>query len=217
MSNTGSGKKLASFNCEQKMWEKFIACCRDRGTTATATLTSFIELYLDDSTNDLDEIAVATRDRSQNSQIQVRANHSSSEINWETISAIHARLERLESDGEKPVNQSSDCLEAKIQDLTTTVKQLREAMTKIQNYLNNQPRRSSKTNKNSSVYQSYTNRIQPLTEEALAVRLGVDVASVRQQRDSLPPALFVGWSKGKDRSGVGWEWNESIGLYQPAT
>jgi hypothetical protein len=44
MSQTGKNKKLASFNCNQKMWEQFIARCKSKGTTATATLTQFIEL-----------------------------------------------------------------------------------------------------------------------------------------------------------------------------
>lgn len=53
MSNTGRNKKLASFNCEVQMWEEFIARCQEKGTTATAVLTRFIELYRD---GDLDEI-----------------------------------------------------------------------------------------------------------------------------------------------------------------
>ncbi|MCF2151477.1 hypothetical protein IQ276_034715 [Desmonostoc muscorum LEGE 12446] len=39
------------------MWEQFIARCNSKGTTATATLTRFIELYLDGSLDDLDAIA----------------------------------------------------------------------------------------------------------------------------------------------------------------
>ncbi|MCC5670791.1 hypothetical protein LC653_45345 [Nostoc sp. CHAB 5784] len=56
MSNTGRKKKLASFNCDQKMWSQFIARCNSKGTTATATLTQFIELYLDDDRDNLDAI-----------------------------------------------------------------------------------------------------------------------------------------------------------------
>jgi len=54
MSNTGSGKKLASFNCEVQMWAEFIARCQEKGTTATSVLTEFIKLYLDGSLDDLD-------------------------------------------------------------------------------------------------------------------------------------------------------------------
>jgi hypothetical protein len=42
------------------MWEQFIASCQSKGTTATATLTRFIELYLDGSLDDLDAIGAIT-------------------------------------------------------------------------------------------------------------------------------------------------------------
>lgn len=54
MSNTGRNKKLASFNCDEDLWVEFRHCCQDSGTTATAILTRFIQLYLDGSLEDLD-------------------------------------------------------------------------------------------------------------------------------------------------------------------
>ena len=54
MSNTGRSKKLASFNCDEDLWSEFRHRCQEQGTTATATLTSFIQLYLDGSLDDLD-------------------------------------------------------------------------------------------------------------------------------------------------------------------
>ncbi|MHC5721596.1 MAG: hypothetical protein ACYTX0_58655, partial [Nostoc sp.] len=66
-------------------------------------------------------------------------------------------------------------------------------------------------------YQGHTPRIQPLTEEGLASRLGLAIETVREQRINLHPPLFVAWCKGKDRSGMGWEFNENTGLYHPAS
>lgn len=54
MSNTGREKKLASFNCDEKLWVEFIHRCREKGTTATATLTQFISLYLDGALDNFD-------------------------------------------------------------------------------------------------------------------------------------------------------------------
>lgn len=59
MSNTGRDKKLASFNCDEDLWSSFIRCCQEQGTTATTTLTKFIQLYLDGK---LDNLDVAPRD-----------------------------------------------------------------------------------------------------------------------------------------------------------
>jgi hypothetical protein len=61
MSNTGRNKKLASFNCDEGLWAKFITRCQERGTTATAALTEFIKLYLDGSLDDLDVNALDKR------------------------------------------------------------------------------------------------------------------------------------------------------------
>ena len=54
MSNTGRNKKLASFNCDEELWTSFLRRCQEQGTTATATLTSFIRLYLDGKLDNLD-------------------------------------------------------------------------------------------------------------------------------------------------------------------
>lgn len=54
MSNTGRNKKLASFNCDEELWERFRKRCQEKGTTATATLIRFISLYLDSSLDNLD-------------------------------------------------------------------------------------------------------------------------------------------------------------------
>jgi len=49
VSNTGRNKKLASFNCDSKLWGEFVRRCQENGTSATVTLTQFIKLYLDGS------------------------------------------------------------------------------------------------------------------------------------------------------------------------
>ena len=54
MSNTGRSKKLASFNCDEDLWSQFRHRCQEQGTTATATLTRFIQRYLDGSQGNLD-------------------------------------------------------------------------------------------------------------------------------------------------------------------
>ncbi|WP_099069272.1 hypothetical protein [Nostoc linckia] len=155
------------------MWEQFIARCQSKGTTATATLTQFIELYLDDLDN-LDSIA-----------------------------------------GNE--NKRLDSLEQKVEEITAQMARLTEAIVKIQNHLNNQTKRHNKSYNNNSYLNRQTPRIQPITEENLAARLNVSVETIREQRVNLPPPLFVAWCKGKDKSGIGWEFNESTGLYHPVS
>ncbi len=155
MSQTGKNKKLASFNCDQKMWEQFIAHCQSKGTTATATLTQFIELYLDGSLDELDVI------------------------------------------GSKGEDKRLDSLEQKVEEMAARMTQFTEAIMKIQNHLNNQPRRGNKSYYNNSSNQRQPQRIQPLTEEGLASRLSVSVETVREQRINLPPTAFCGMVQGQ--------------------
>ena len=228
MSNTGRKKKLASFNCDQKMWEQFIARCKSKGTTATATLTQFIELYLDDIDN-LDTIGGDNLDKRLDSKIKasveeylVASNKSHPSPTNETILAICSRLDKLESQfssessNETGASNNLADLEQKVEQMCARMTQLAEAIIKIQNYLNNQQGRGNKSYNNSS-YRGQSPRMQPLTEEGLATRLGVSQESVRKERINLPPPLFVAWCKGKDRAGLGWEFNENTGLYQPAS
>ena len=56
MSNTGRNKKLATFNCDEELWGKFIHRCQEQGTTATATLTQCISLYLEGKLDNFDGI-----------------------------------------------------------------------------------------------------------------------------------------------------------------
>jgi hypothetical protein len=107
--------------------------------------------------------------------------------------------------------------ELRIANCELEMTQLAEAIIKIQNYLNNQQGRGNKSYYNNSSYRGQSPRMQPLTEEGLASRLGVSEETVRKERIKLPPPLFVAWCKGKDRAGLGWEFNENTGLYQPAS
>jgi len=61
MSNTGRNKKLASFNCDEDLWSSFMRRCQQQGTTATTTLTKFIQLYLDEKLDNLDALPLDER------------------------------------------------------------------------------------------------------------------------------------------------------------
>ncbi|ODG98422.1 hypothetical protein A4S05_08795 [Nostoc sp. KVJ20] len=152
------------------------------------------------------------------------SNSRSANPTSQTILAICERLDKLESQnfGESNSNETGAIhnladLEQKIEGITARMTQFTEAIIKIQNHLNNQPRRANKSYNNNSSFKGQTPRIQPLTEEGLASRLGVNVETIREQRNKLHPPLFVAWCKGKDKSGMGWEFNENTGLYHPAS
>ncbi len=219
------------------MWEQFIARCNSQGTTATAMLTQFIKRYLD-GINDLNAIGGNDLDKRLDSMIKARveeyleeylsaSNNNSAKEENQAILAICERLDKVESQLLSESNSKETeaipniaDLEQKIEGMAARIKQLTEAILKIQDYLNNQLKQTKKSYNNSynnSYYQRSTQRIQPLTEEGLAARLGVSVETIREQRNKLHPPLFVAWCKGKDKSGMGWEFHENTGLYYPAS
>ncbi|MHC5739421.1 hypothetical protein [Nostoc sp.] len=152
------------------------------------------------------------------------SNSRSANSTSQTLLAICSRLDNLElqlsgesNSKETPSIHNLADLEQKIEEMTARMTQFTEAIIKIQNHLNNQPRRQNKSYYNNSYYQGQTPRIQPLTEESLASRLGVSVETVRKERNNLQPPLFVAWCKRKDASGIGWEFNQDTGLYHPVS
>ncbi|RUR72609.1 hypothetical protein ACF3DV_34395 (plasmid) [Chlorogloeopsis fritschii PCC 9212] len=152
------------------------------------------------------------------------SNSRSANSTNQTLLAICSRLDKLESQlsgesnsKETPSIHNLADLEQKIEVITNRMAQFAEAIIKIQNHLNNQPRRQKKSYYNNSSYQGQTPRIQPLTEESLAARLGLTIETIREQRINLPPPLFVAWCKGKDKSGMGWQFNQDTGLYHPVS
>ncbi|MCC5660284.1 hypothetical protein LC608_25570 [Nostoc sp. XA010] len=182
MSNTGRKKKLASFNCDQRKWEQFIAYCNSKGTTATATLLEFIDLYLGDSQDKVDIIGGNDLDERLDSKIKasvekylITSNKNHNSPTNETIKAICSRLDKLESEflREFNSNQTTEIdnlanLEQKVERMAARMTQLAEAIIKIQDYLNNQQKRGQKSYYNNSSFKVHTPRMQPLTEEGKA-------------------------------------------------
>ena len=143
---------------------------------------------------------------------------------WDTrFESLSDRLDNLES--QLPGSENSDEIPSterlkdlgqKIDSINNRLTQFAEAIMLLQSNINNQPRRS-KPYYGNSYNQGQPVRIQPIPEESLASRLGMTPESLRKEKDSQPPPLFFAWSKRKDTSGIGWEFNEKTGLYHPVT
>ncbi|WP_258169869.1 hypothetical protein [Nostoc sp. 'Peltigera membranacea cyanobiont' N6] len=136
MSNTGRKKKLASFNCDQRKWEQFIACCNSKGTTATATLLEFIELYLGDSQDKVDAIGGNDLDERLDSKIKasvekylVKSNKNYSDSPDETIRAICERLDKLESEFSNESNSNQTTVINNLANLEQKIEKMTARMT----------------------------------------------------------------------------------------
>ncbi len=129
---------------------------------------------------------------------------------------LESQLPGSENSDEVPSTERLQDLEQKIDSINNRLSQFAEAIMQLQSNINNQPRRS-KPYYGNSYNQGQSVRIQPIPEESLASRLGMTPESLRKEKDSQPPPLFFAWSKRKDTSGIGWEFNEKTNLYHPVT
>lgn len=64
-------------------------------------------------------------------------------------------------------------------------------------------------------YQQPQVELQPFPNENLAQRLGVSPQSLIAERENKSTKEFTSWTRSRDPMSVGWEWNDSDGLYHP--
>jgi hypothetical protein len=169
----------------------------------------------------LDDLIFTLDDGSASSQNGVY--QTISEICDTRFESLRDRLDNLESQlsGSENSNEVSSTkrlnnLEQKIDFINNRLTQFAEAIMQLQSNINNQPRRG-KSYYGNSYNQGQPVKFQPITEESLASRLGVTPETIRKERESQPAPLFFAWSKRKDTSGIGWEFNQKTNLYHPIT
>ena len=138
------------------------------------------------------------------------------ELLCDRLDNLESQLPGSENSDEIPSTERHKDLEQKIDSINNRLTQFAEAIMQLQSNINNQPRRSKPYYSN-SYNQGQPVRIQPIPEESLASRLGMTPESLRKEKDTQPAALFFAWSKRKDTSGIGWEFNEKTNLYHPVT
>jgi chromosome segregation ATPase len=129
---------------------------------------------------------------------------------------LESQLSGSENSNEVPSTKRLNNLEQKIDSINNRLTQFAEAIMQLQSNVNNQPRRG-KSYYGNSYNQGQPVKFQPITEESLASRLGVTPESLRKEREGQPAPLFFAWSKRKDTSGIGWEFNQKTNLYHPIT
>ena len=59
-------------------------------------------------------------------------------------------------------------------------------------------------------------QIEALSEEKLALRLNVNIPTLKEKQQTLDKKEFEEWSKNRDRAKYIWRFNEKDGLYHPA-
>jgi uncharacterized coiled-coil protein SlyX len=128
------------------------------------------------------------------------------------INQLAQRVSQLESHF-----QQSDItdLGQQLADISSRIQRLESAYNQLVTHLNST---GSKRQSSRQYQPTYTKaKLQKYDEENLASRLKVDrntLYNMRTQAKTL--GEFIGWSRGRDPSGLGWEYNENDGFYYPA-
>jgi hypothetical protein len=121
--------------------------------------------------------------------------------------------------GNKPQTQSnasSERTEEKLEALNNRVAQLEGALIAIQrngSASNNQ--RRYKNSGNPYNQSGKPPQIEALDEQKLALRLNVNIPTLKEKHETLSTSEFSEWSKNRDRAKYMWRFNEKDGLYHP--
>ena len=125
----------------------------------------------------------------------------------------------ISKQGNKPSlqsNASSERTEEKLEALNNRVAQLEGALIAIQR--NGGASNNYRRYKNSGNPYNQSGRppqIEALDEEKLALRLNVNIPTLKEKHQTLDKREFEEWSKERDRSKYMWQFNEKDGLYHP--
>lgn len=126
----------------------------------------------------------------------------------------------ISKQGNKPSLQSnafSERTEEKLEALNNRVAQLEGALIAIQR--NGGASNNYRRYKNSGNPYNQSGRppqIEALSEEKLALRLNVNIPTLKEKQQTLDKKEFEEWSKNRDRAKYIWRFNEKDGLYHPA-
>ena len=134
------------------------------------------------------------------------------------------RLQKLEEEvqqlrssiQERDKNPTDSRMEEKLEALNNRVAKLEGALGAIQNNIgtsNNYRRYKSGGNPYNQTGRPA--QIQPLSEEKLALRLNVNIPTLKEKHATLNQTEFEEWSKNRDRAKYSWHFNSKDGLYHP--
>jgi hypothetical protein len=139
--------------------------------------------------------------------------------------SAETRLQKLESEFtklrssilERAETSTDSRTEEKLEAINNRVAQLEGALIAIQrNGIASNNRRQYRSSGNPYNQSGKPAQIEALDEQKLALRLNVNIPTLKEKHATLDKKEFEEWSKNKDRGKYMWRFNEKDGLYHPA-
>ena len=107
-------------------------------------------------------------------------------------------------------------IEEKLETLSHAIAKLEGALTAIQhNGSTSNNRRYNKYSGNPYNQSGKPAQLEALDEQKLALRLNVNIPTLKEKHETLDKQEFEEWSKNRDRGKYMWRFNEKDGLYHP--
>ncbi|MBV6626995.1 MAG: hypothetical protein KI793_29340 [Rivularia sp. (in: Bacteria)] len=133
------------------------------------------------------------------------------------LQMLEEKFEQLSKNiQEQPPASTDSRMEEKLEVLTDRVARIEGVLSALQSgglgTSNNYRRKNSGNPYNQA---GRPPQIQPLDEQTLALRLNVNIPTLKEKLETLNKQEFEEWSKNRDRSNYMWRFNEKDKLYHP--
>jgi hypothetical protein len=199
-------RESINFKLPKPLADAFREAAKERGTTATDLVIRGLHQVL----GSVPGVEVSTEIRFQQieedlQQLTYSINGRGNATQTENPAANSRTEERLTK------------IEEKLETFSHAIAKLEGALTAIQR--NGGASNNYRRYKNSGNPYNQSGKppqIEALDEEKLALRLNVNIPTLKEKHATLDKREFEEWSKERDRSKYMWRFNEKDGLYHPA-
>ena len=201
-------RESINFKLPKPLADALRVAAKERNTTATDLVIRGLHHILGEAPG----TEVSTEIRFQ--QIEEDLYYLAHSMNGRSKTTKTERAEQSNSLTEARVSKVEEKLEA----INNRVAKLEGALTAIQNSnfgASNNRSRYNKFSGNPYNQSGKPAQIQPLDEQKLALRLNVNIPTLKEKHSALTPSEFEEWSMNRDRAKYMWRFNEQDKLYHP--
>ncbi|MEA5598721.1 hypothetical protein [Rivularia sp. UHCC 0363] len=197
-------RESINFKLPKPLADALREAAKERGTTATDLVIRGLHQILGDAPG----VEVSTEIRLQKIEENLQQLWSNTNGQGKTTKTGNAAAN---SQTEERLTK----IEEKLETLSHAIAKLEGALTAIQRNGSASNNRSRKYSGNPYNQSGRPPQIEALDEQKLALRLNVNIPTLKDNLATLNNKEFEEWSKNLDRSKYSWRFNEKDGLYHP--
>ena len=199
-------RESINFKLPKSLADALREAAKERGTTATDLVIQGLHQILEDAPG----VEVST-------EIRLQKVEENLQQLWSNTSGQGKTTKTENAAANSPTEERVTKIEEKLETLSHAIAKLEGALTAIQsNGGASNNRRGYKYSGNPYNQSGKPAQLEPLDEQKLALRLNVNIPTLKEKHQTLDKKEFEEWSKNRDRTKYMWRFNEKDGLYHPA-